>query len=55
VWPAGTAEPTTWTVSGTDATVGLQAAGGVGFTGYVSGGTTNAPVTISIDDLAVGQ
>ena len=55
LWPAGTAEPTTWTVSGTDATVGLQAAGGVGFTGYVSGGTTNAPVTISIDDLAVGQ
>lgn len=55
VWPAGTAEPATWTISGTDATAALQAAGGVGFTGYVSGGATNAPVTISIDDLTVGQ
>ena len=37
VWRLGAAEPTTWTVSITDATAALQAAGGVGIMGYLSG------------------
>ncbi|GMA86183.1 hypothetical protein GCM10025868_14330 [Angustibacter aerolatus] len=53
VWRAGATEPTTWAVSGTDATAGLQAAGGVGVLTYLSSATTNAPVTLSVDDLRV--
>ncbi|NTW42550.1 MAG: PKD domain-containing protein, partial [Cellulomonadaceae bacterium] len=53
VWRAGTAEPTTWTVSGTDATAALQAPGSVGLVSYLSGSATNAPMTVSFDDLLV--
>jgi PKD repeat protein len=51
VWKAGTTEPTTWTVTGSDSTTGLQTGGGVGFAGYMSSSATNAPVTVVVDDL----
>ena len=51
VWPAAGTEPTTWHRAGTDTTSALQAPGAVGLLGYLSGGVTNAPVTLSFDDL----
>jgi PKD repeat protein len=53
VWKQGTTEPTTWQRSVTDSTAGLQIAGSVGVSPYLSSGATNAPVTVKIDDLAV--
>ncbi|GAA2158117.1 PKD domain-containing protein [Pedococcus bigeumensis] len=51
VWKAGTTEPTTWQKTVTDSTAGFQATGGVGLFLYLSGSATNAPVTVSVDDL----
>jgi hypothetical protein len=51
VWLAGTPEPTTWQKTATDATAGYQVAGGVGLYFYLSGAATNAPITVSVDDL----
>jgi PKD repeat protein len=53
VWRLGNPEPVTWTVATTDATSGLQAAGGVGLQTYLSSSATAAPVTLSVDDLIV--
>jgi PKD repeat protein len=53
VWADGTAEPTAWTVSTTDTFAGLQAPGWVALGAYTSGSTTNAPQTVSFDDLSV--
>lgn len=53
VWKNGTAEPTTWQRTATDTTAGLQASGGVGVSTYLSSSATNAPITISFDDLVV--
>lgn len=50
-WPADRPEPADWQVTATDATEGLQAAGGVGFGGFLSGSATNAPVTLTVDDF----
>jgi len=52
-WKAGTAEPAAWTLTTTDATSELQAAGAVGFYSYLAGSATNAPVTVSVDDVLV--
>jgi parallel beta-helix repeat protein len=52
VWASGTTEPTTWTISATDATAALQKPGGVGVSGYLSRGATNAPVTVSVSSLS---
>ncbi len=52
VWNASAAEPATWQLTATDATAGLQAAGGVGVWAYLSGSATNAPVTASVDNLS---
>lgn len=46
VWPAGTAEPTAWTVQGTSSTAALQVAGGVGLSAYTSATTTTLPQTV---------
>ncbi|WP_199424896.1 LamG domain-containing protein [Actinotalea solisilvae] len=54
VWKVGTTEPAAWQTSMTDATASLQAAGGVGFSSYVFGSATNAPVVLAYDDLWVG-
>jgi PKD repeat protein len=51
-WLDGTPEPTTWQRSITDSTPELQAPGGIGITGYLSGGVANAPVTMTVDDLS---
>jgi PKD repeat protein len=51
VWKAGTTEPTTWQKTASDSTAGLQVPGGVGLYFYLSGSATNAPITVSVDDL----
>jgi PKD repeat protein len=53
VWKTGTAEPAAWQRSITDSTAGLQTAGHVGFSSYVSSGATNGPITIAVDQLVV--
>ncbi|MCC3277234.1 MULTISPECIES: delta-60 repeat domain-containing protein [unclassified Arthrobacter] len=53
VWPAGGSEPSAWTVTATDTTAGLQQPGTVALTGYISGSTTNVPVTAAFDNLRV--
>ncbi|NAZ81401.1 PKD domain-containing protein, partial [Kineococcus sp. R8] len=53
VWLDGTAEPTAWQVSRTDTTAALQAAGSTGFSMYLSGSATNAPLVASLDDVVV--
>ncbi|GAA3945138.1 hypothetical protein GCM10023085_29080 [Actinomadura viridis] len=50
VWADGAAEPD-WQMSGTDATGGLQVAGGVGVRTYLAGNATNAPFVVSVDDF----
>jgi PKD repeat protein len=51
VWRTGTTEPATWQLTATDSTAALQTAGGVGVQTYVSGAATNAPITLSVDNL----
>lgn len=53
VWPDGGAEPAGWLLSTTDSQAQLQTGGQVGVLAYLSGSTTNVPVTVSLDDLAV--
>ncbi len=50
LWATGSAEPGTWTLTATDATAGLQAAGAVGVESYVSGSATNGPSTFAYDN-----
>src|SRR6185312_10730544 len=47
VWRADGTEPGAWAKTGTDSTTGFQSAGSVGLATYLSGSSTNAPVTIS--------
>lgn len=51
-WQADAAEPAGWQVSVTDSTPTLQAAGGIGLLGYLSGSASNAPIAVVVDDLA---
>lgn len=51
VWPAVGTEPVAWQVVATDATAVLQTPGGVGASGYLSSGSTSAPVTMTIDNF----
>ena len=53
-WPLGTPEPAAWSVTATDSSTALQGAGSVGLSTYLSGSVTNAPMTVSFDDLWVG-
>ena len=55
VWRLGTPEPTTWGVTRTDATAGLQAAGATGVQTYLSSAATNAPVVVRLDDWLVTE
>ncbi|GAB4082652.1 PKD domain-containing protein [Modestobacter muralis] len=50
VWPAGTAQPATPTVTRTSTTASLQAAGSIGVSGYLAGSAT-APVTVTVGTL----
>ena len=52
LWSTGS-EPTAWTLSTTDTTAALQAAGAVGVSTYVSGSSTNLPIVYSFDNLVV--
>jgi PKD repeat protein len=54
VWLNGTSEPTAWLLQTTDTTAALQSAGSVGVWAYLSGTSTNAPVTLSVDDVVAG-
>ncbi len=54
VWLAGTAEPGSWQVTGTDGAPGLQTAGALSLSLYVSASATNAPVVSRFDDLLAG-
>jgi PKD repeat protein len=50
-WAASSVEPTTWTVTTTDPTAALQSTGSVGVFAYLSSAASNAPITVSYDDL----
>ncbi|MDM7855569.1 PKD domain-containing protein [Cellulomonas alba] len=52
-WRTGSTEPTSWQVSTTSSTSGLQAKGTVGVSAYLSGNVTNAPIAYRFDDLKV--
>jgi PKD repeat protein len=52
VWKGSDAEPSAWRLSTTDSTAALQAAGGIGMWTYLSSAATNAPVTVSVDNLS---
>jgi PKD repeat protein len=52
-WLDGQAEPATWQYSATNSTAALQTAGSVGLRCYVSGGISNAPLTLNFDDYMV--
>ena len=51
VWKVGGTEPSTWAVTATDSTAGLQTKGSIGLTDYLSSTATNAPIAISYDNL----
>ncbi|WP_374311546.1 PKD domain-containing protein [Microbacterium sp.] len=53
VWPDGGTEPAGWFLSTSDSQAELQGAGQVGVLSYLSGSTTNVPVTVSLDDLVI--
>ena len=54
VWKVGTTEPSTWQVSTTDSTAGLQTAGSIGLYSYLSRTATPTPSVISYDNLWAG-
>ncbi len=53
VWKAGEAEPAVWLMTATDDTAALHVPGGVGVVTYLSGSATNAPQSVSVDNLTV--
>jgi hypothetical protein len=53
VWKVGTPEPATWQRTITDSTAGLQGSGAVGISPFLSGATTNSPITVQLDELTV--
>jgi PKD repeat protein len=52
VWRVGSTEPAAWQLTSSDSTSALQVPDGIGLYGYVSGGATNGPVTMSLDNLS---
>ena len=52
-WKVGTPEPAAAQVTATDSTAALQAAGSFQIVSYLSGSSTNAPVTTSVDNLLI--
>ena len=51
LWFGSQTEPVGWQVQTTDATAALQGPGGVGVHAYISASSTNAPVTMTVDNL----
>jgi hypothetical protein len=54
VWPTGETSPTTWQVTGSDSTTGLQTGGAVGSTAKLSGTATNAPLAVTLTSFVAG-
>jgi len=54
LWKTGQPEPTDWTLTATDTTATLQAAGHLGLALFLSGSATNAPATVSVDEFWAG-
>ena len=52
VWPASGSEPSAWQQSVTDSTAGLQEAGSIALTTYLTGSATNGPIVGRVSDLA---
>lgn len=52
VWPSSASEPTAWSVSASDSTAALQVPGAVGVNPYLSSAATNAPIALSVRNLA---
>lgn len=52
VWPATAAEPVNWQSTVTDSFTGLQTAGSVAISSYVSSGSTNAPIVLRLTDFS---
>ena len=50
-WKVGAAEPATWQYSVTDSTAGLQSAGSIRLSSYVSSATTGGALVVSFDDV----
>jgi hypothetical protein len=50
-WADGTAEPTTWQYTATNAAAGLQVAGAVGIRAYTGSPVSNGPITLRFDDF----
>jgi PKD repeat protein len=52
LWRTGSAEPAAWTLSATDSTAALQAAGSVGVESYLSASSTSTPLSVRFDDFS---
>ncbi|MHA7304970.1 PKD domain-containing protein [Arthrobacter sp. TMN-49] len=55
LWRTSTTEPAAWQATGTDTTAALQVPGAVGLFTYMSGSSTNFPVSVKFDGLLVTQ
>ena len=53
VWPAAGTEPAAWQLNTTDSFAGLQSAGYVGISPYLSSSATNGPVTLRLSGFSV--
>lgn len=53
IWIAGQSEPSTWAHGITDAAAALQVASGIGVGAYIASSATNAPITLTWDNLVV--
>lgn len=51
VWAASAAEPAAWVFTVTDTTAALQGPGSLRISTYLSGSTTNAPITLLVDNF----
>lgn len=53
VWSAAANEPSSWTLTANDSTPGFQTTGAIGFQFYAPSALSNAPLTVSVDNLVV--
>jgi hypothetical protein len=51
-WKSTQTEPASWQLATTDNESVLQAAGGIGVVGYLSGSATGMPIVLRFDDLS---
>ena len=52
-WADGTTEPATWAYTATNSVAAVQGVGSFGLRAYANSTVTNAPLTVSFDDLTV--